>query len=322
MLETLPQIWPESLGDDLRNCLEELALPFGPDPYWPKWNNHWWRLTLLLELGVLKEVPMQVLEAFADQLDSHYLHQFPLLESELPADCDPYGNILCHCALGTAVQILLAGGIAVWERLPWLYDWLFRYQLPDGGFNCDEQAYTGSHKSSLVSTPPVLEAVLASRPAGDFTGPERQLLAAGLRYLLDHHLYQHRGGGTIHASWLQPLFPRFYEYDILRGLSLVTRLCETLKSPLPWIQVAEAFHLLQEQAHPQLAPQPWYLAQQSTLIPQEPAAGWLRNQPVSLFPLLERIIDPGIGTLFVTRQWQDLCRGLDRLRHQGLIEGL
>lgn len=311
---------PAPLAKAVAACLDELAAPAGPDPYWPKWNTHWWRLALLLEIGAIQSVPSQVLEAFAAQLDKHYLHSFPLIESDLPPNCDPYRHILCHCALGTAVQILLAGGVAIWERLPWLYDWLFRYQLPDGGYNCDEQAYTASHKSSMVSTVPVLEAVLASRPAGDFTGPERSLLAAGLRYLLDHHLFQHSGGGgTLNAAWLKPLFPRFYEYDILRGLSLVTRLCSTLQSPLPWLSVAEAFQLLQEQVNNALIPQTWYLAQEKTLI--SGPESWLQGQPISLFPLLEEIIQPDVGAVFVTRQWQDLCRRLDLLRQQDLIEG-
>lgn len=93
-------------------------------------------------------------------LAGHYLPFFPLLESELPAGIDPYRQILCHCALGTAMQILQAGGRDPWQDWPWLGEWLSRYQLPDGGYNCDEAVYTQSQRSSLVSTLPVLEALL------------------------------------------------------------------------------------------------------------------------------------------------------------------
>lgn len=317
---------PAALEPARQICLQELRRPYGRDPYWPKWDNHWWRLALLLELGALGDLPSELSEAFAQALDSHYLHHFPVHEHEVPAGCDPYGDILCFCALGTAARILFACGVKVWERLPWLYDWLFRYQLPDGGYNCDEQAYTGSNKSSLVSTAPVLEAVLASRPQGDFTAEERNLLNRGLSYLLAHRIYQSRSGRTLEPAWLSPLFPRFYEYDILRGLSLVSRLCETLRQPLPWPQVSEAFQLLQNQQNGSasgLQAQPWYLAAQTTLVPaaRGEAEPWLRGQPVGLFGLLEQARQPAVASHYLAQEWQSLCRRLDRLRQQNLITG-
>ncbi|MEZ0371804.1 MAG: hypothetical protein ACAI44_22120 [Candidatus Sericytochromatia bacterium] len=323
MRETQPENpLPAQLVPYLAACRAELGQPaetaWGPDPYWPKWDNQWWRLTLLLELG--EPLPEALAEAFATRLEQHYLHHFPLIESELPAGCDPYGQILCHCALGTAARILLAGGIDVWARLPWLYDWLFRYQQADGGYNCDEQAYTGSHKSSLVSTLPVLEALLASRLQADFTAAERDLLGRGVDYLLAHHLYQRRGGGIIEAAWLQPLFPRFYEYDILRGLSLVIRASLALRRPLAWPALAEAFQQLEDQLEAgRLQPQAWYLGEQKTLRPGP--EGWIRSQPVSLFPLLEQAIRPEIGREYITREWNILCRRLDELNTLGLLEG-
>lgn len=290
----------------------------GRDPYWPKWNQRWWKLALLLELGRCDEIPAEVLEDFVQELDSHYLHHFPLRETELPAGCDPYRQILCHCALGTAAQVLLAAGVNVWERLPWLYDWLWRYQLPDGGFNCDEQAYTHSRKSSIVSTVPVLEALLLSRPAGEFSPAERELLGAGLDYLISHRLFRSSRGALIEEAWLQPLFPRFYEYDLLRGLQLVTRLSLALERPLPQAAIAEALTRLENLTDDGvLRPQSWYPGEHTTLA--EGPDGWRPGEPALRFPLLERAIAE--GREFITRQWQQVQSELETLRARGLLTG-
>lgn len=294
-------------------CLQELAAPYGADPYWPKWDTHWWRLALLLELGALDRVPPELAENFAARLDSHYLHHFPLRESELPPDCNPYGQILCHCALGTAAQILLGCGIQVWERLPWLYSWLFRYQLDDGGYNCDEQAYTGSGKSSLVSTVPVLEALLASRPDGPLDERERTSLQAGLDYLLDHRLFQRRSGEVINQAWLRPLFPRFYEYDILRGFRLALNLSERLQVPLPWSALTEAYELLNRNRQPQA----WYLLDEQTLVP---APGDWQREPIRRFDLLELARGPHVSGACITAEWAGVQTRLTSLRARGLIQ--
>lgn len=302
----------------LIQTLEELTAAPGPDPYWPKWNNRWWRLALLSEMDQIKRVSPAEIESFADELDQHYLHHFPLKESELPAGTNPYGDILCFCALGTAARILAEAGINPWQRLPWLKGWLSRYQLPDGGYNCDEQAYTGSCKSSLVSTVPVLEALLASQ--SEFNPEEQDILLKGLNYLLEHRLFQRRQGGVIHQAWLKPLFPRFYEYDILRSLRLVCKLAIALNQPIAQAAIQEALEILRAQTiKGELEPQEWYLAQERTLVPQPEPAEWLRSQPAELFALLEYVIQAQIGRKFIGRQWQELQTDLQKLEVQGLL---
>jgi len=130
------------------------------DPYWPKWDSPWWRMTLLWELGLARLIPPPVVEAMVNAVDTHYLRLFPVREEELPPGCDPHRQVLCHCAAGTMMQVLYACGVDLDVRLPWMRPWLHQYQLPDGGLNCDEGAYVTSLKSSTVSTLPPLEAVL------------------------------------------------------------------------------------------------------------------------------------------------------------------
>jgi hypothetical protein len=45
-----------------------------------------------------------------------------------------------------------------------------------------------------------------------------------MTYLLERGLFRSkRTGAVIDEAWLQPSLPRFYQYDVLRGLRLVAR---------------------------------------------------------------------------------------------------
>jgi hypothetical protein len=88
-------------------------------------------------------------------LNNHYLPVFPVREEELPPGVDPLGQIACHCQLGEMEQVLTACGVNVTKQIPFLRSWYTRYQLPDGGLNCDESAYIKDHPvSSIVSILP------------------------------------------------------------------------------------------------------------------------------------------------------------------------
>ena len=83
---------------------------------------------------------------------------------EVPEGTDPYRKIACLCAVGNIYQAMFSAGVKVDEELPWMREWFMRYQLPDGGLNCDEKVYTKPlPKSSIVTTLSCLEAVLFCR---------------------------------------------------------------------------------------------------------------------------------------------------------------
>lgn len=131
------------------------------DPYWPKWAAPWWDMTVLWELGHADRIPERAAQAMVDALNGHYLRFFPKTMDDIPAGADPYRHIACHCALGTMGQVLGAVGVPVFDAVPWLLDWMLEHQLPDGGLNCDEQAYTAAHPhSSVVSTLPAAPGAL------------------------------------------------------------------------------------------------------------------------------------------------------------------
>lgn len=213
------------------------------DPYWPKWDGPWWRMLLLFELGLAGRIPRDTAVALARKIDAHYLHHFP---TEPPPGVDPIAGIPCHCQLGNVYRVLHACGLDVDAELPWIRPWFLKYQLPDGGLNCDEAAYAKpTPRSSFLSTLPPLEAVLfcTERP---FTPEERRFLDRGREYLVQRELCRSlsRGLAVIDESWLRPAFPRFYFYDILRGLRYVVKHALRFREALPTSALLETLGVL------------------------------------------------------------------------------
>lgn len=217
------------VSDLVEDLLRRLAGPeslrsLERDPYWPKWDSPWWQMQLLHEMGLSSRIPRSVVDKTVEILKNHYLPFFPLREEEIPAGTDPYRRIACHCAVGGMYQILFAAGVDVDLELPWMRAWILKHQLPDGGVNCDEKAYLKSvPKSSVVSTLPCLEAILLRRDR-DLTEGEREFLERGAKYLRDRRLVRRASSDEIiDQDWLEIRFPRFYDYDFLRGYSFLVR---------------------------------------------------------------------------------------------------
>lgn len=285
---------------DSRPAQDSLAA----DPYWPKWDSPWWHMTLWYEMGLADRLPGTVLTRFLKAFRDQYLDFFPLTENEVPSGKDPIRNVACHCALATVFKITAAAGLDPDQEIPWARGWFLRYQLPDGGWNCDEAAYLRpSPKSSMVSTVPILEALLegTQRP---FSETERSALEAGARYLLDHRLFRRRGGAgeIINPAWLNLCFPRFYEYDLLRGLALLCRLETRLGRPLISGEADESLGLLKKARDPQTG---------NPLIGRRAWGGamtrfrdgdgvWSGKRPASSFPLLESVGVPGTPCQFLS----------------------
>lgn len=215
---------------ETRDALDAIAR----DPYWPKWDGPWWRMVLLWEMGLAPRLPKACVDALTRAIDSHCLHHFPIRADEVPPGVDPVRQVPCHCQIGTVYQVLAAAGADVDAALPWIRPWFLKYQLPDGGLNCDEAAYTRPvPRSSFLSTLPPLEAVLFCTPR-EFTPQERAFVDRGAHYLIRRRLCRSLSkGGVIDESWLKPCFPRFYFYDVLRGLRFLARWSVRFGQALP-----------------------------------------------------------------------------------------
>lgn len=215
------------------------------DPYWPKWNSPWWHMLLLHEMGLVKEIPQAAISKMVEVLKDHYLPVFPIKMEEVPEGTDPYRRIACLCAVGSIYQVLFDYGVDVDLELPWMKSWFLRYQLPDGGLNCDKKAYTRpTPKSSIVTTLPCLEAVLFCRKH-DLTSEEVEFLNNGASYLLKQRLFRRISSGEIiDKDWLEVRFPRFYEYDFFRGFYFLAKWREQSGFTIPDELVDEVEKLL------------------------------------------------------------------------------
>src|SRR5262249_25048269 len=127
------------------------------------------------------------------------------------------------------------------------------YQMADGGLNCDEGAYfvTGECPSSMVATVASLEAMLR----GDArTSEQRAFVDRAARVLIDRALVH--GSPTVYnaeervaaAAWPALAFPRFYFYDVLRGLAALVRWAEATGQAIPAAAVAAAVAAIVERA--------------------------------------------------------------------------
>ena len=199
-----------------------------------KWDGPWWHMATLCEMGESRKIPRSAAEGALELLKYGTWPRFVLTEEDAPrSEADRVKMDCCHCELGVFYMVLAACGFEVDRELPWIREWFLKHQLADGGLNCEASAYRGSGKSSVVSTLPPLEAVLlfTRRP---YTAAEAEFLDEGARYLIEHGLVCSKKDGTVlNREWLKPFFPRFFEYDILRGMYFLAEWSRRRKKRLP-----------------------------------------------------------------------------------------
>jgi hypothetical protein len=301
------------------------------DPYWPKWHSPWWHMVTLWELGEARQIPARIAAAMVEALDALPIKIFPIHPGEVPSP-EMWRLTTCHCALGSMVQVLTACGIDTFARLPWIEPWFLRYQMADGGLNCDDTAYLVAHEcpSSMVGTITPFEAMLlgpssaASSPAPD---PEREtFLDRAAKFLIERRLMD--GSPTAHnaaerdreALWLAPCFPRLYYYDVLRGLAALVRWAHGRGRSLPrrsiegvvtHLAVAFPDGVIQRRREGfSICPTTWRRSAQGA---------WLDDQPISRFPLLDAASAIGGPSAALTRQWSATRRTLIELDEAGRI---
>ncbi|MCE9584163.1 MAG: hypothetical protein K8T20_16890 [Planctomycetes bacterium] len=306
-----------SLESSIQSSLEFLESPealasLERDPYWPKWDSPWWRMLLLHEMGLSAKIPAPAVEKLLEVASRHFIQFFPFRENEIPAGVDPYRHIPCHCALGSLYQMLHSCGVDVDAALPWIRPWFLKYQLPDGGLNCDEKAYTrDTPKSSIVSTLPPLESVLycTKRP---LTKAEEQFLDAGAAYLINHRLYRSmKTGGVINEEWLELGFPRFYHYDILRGLLFLAVWSERRRQVIPRRAIEEPLGLMRAKMKGKQLEASRVCHAGGTTMNIDGAGNWLRVD-AETFELLDRVSAPMTPNEWLTRDWSRVREILGR----------
>jgi hypothetical protein len=306
----------DGIADSVRYLESDAAVrSLEADTYWPKWHSPWWHMVVLWELGEARRIPERVQRAMVDGLNALPITIFPIQPEDTPPGVDAHRGSSCHCALGTIYQVLAACGLEVDRELPWAKPWFLRYQMADGGFNCDGAAYlTGECPSSMVGTIAPFEAMLL----GEWSLDQRAFLERGAAFLVGRELT--RGSDTVFnaeereaaPSWLLPCSPRLYFYDVLRGARALVRYIEaggglTASRPLTGVvrHLIAAFPdgivRVQRRAYDKL-----------TTLARGDDGEWHR-EPSSRFPLLEATSIVGAPSATLTRQWSELRQAIDRL---------
>jgi len=234
-------------------------------------------MVLLWELGEAARIPQRAARAMVDGLNALPVHLFPIREGDWPDGAERARGASCHCALGSMDQVLTACGIEVDRELPWVLPWYLRYQMRDGGLNCDETAYlvTDECASSMVATVPIFEAMLR-RGASAW-------LDRGAAFLVERALYL--GSPTRHNA-------------DERAAAALVRWAELARLPLP----VQALGILA-----QLPRDP--VMRVARTVPamgtwRDHAGTWQREQSTGTFPLLAAVSELGAPSARLTAEWQ------------------
>ena len=315
----------DALADTERYLASDEALAsIAADTYWPKWHSPWWHMVLLFELGEAERIPPRIVRAMIDGLNALPLHIFPIKPGDAPDGYDPRRDISCHCALGSIAQVLATCGIDVDRELPWIKPWFVRYQMADGGLNCDEAAYliAGECPSSMVGTVAPFEAMLQ---LGASTPEQAAFIERAAKFLVERKLA--RGSRTAHnaeeqrreASWRELCFPRFYFYDVLRGASALVRWAAA--SPdrrIPVLAIADVIdHLVRSAPDGIVRTQRLAYAGCGTM--EKLGGTWVHSPNASTFPLLRVTSEIGTPSPAATREWQTLRAQLRELVARGQL---
>jgi len=297
---------------------ESAAQSLEADPYWPKWDSPWWHMLLLHEMGETKSIPEKIIRAHIAALDKMPLKIFPIQPGEMPLNIDPYRETPCHCQLGNVYQVLAAWGVDVDKELPWIRPWFLRYQMADGGMSCDNEAYLVKDEvpSSMVGTISAFEAVLLYTPR-PWTPEEKSFLDRGAQFLIGRKLMH--GSSTKHNAeeresaekWLKLCFPRFYLYDVLRGLTALLVWSEKTKQSIPMEAIRNVVDYLSERfPDGKIQCERYSFDGVGTILPA-PMGEWIRGQSATFFPLLAKTSALNEESPFLSKQWADVKQLID-----------
>jgi len=218
-------------------------------PYLPKYKSTYWQIMILGLLGMDKshERVQRACEFVLNlQLDeggfSAYTKKTALneydwmrtkvtLKEKLPPDSNSWAQsvVIEHqysCLTGNLCAALLRLKYYKDPRLVKALNWLVKIQNRDGGWLCPYwKAHIKDTHGCFYGTICPLEA-FSEVPQEERTHEMEQAIRRGAEFLLMHRLFKadHHGYRVINRQWLKFSFPWFYGYNVLRGLSVLTKL--------------------------------------------------------------------------------------------------
>jgi hypothetical protein len=286
--------------------------------YSPKWTSPWWHMMLLFEMGRAEEIPKEPVLKLVEFLRETPLKIFPINDADFPE-----GNLeseyLCHCQVGNVYQLLYACGVNVDSEVQWLRPYMLKYQMADGGLNCDSSAYKveGECPSSMVAVISIFEALVKCTPR-EFTEEELIYLDRAAAFLMDRQLI-HGSTSAFNAEerdaaplWMLLSFPRYYFYDILRGLHVLLLWAEKLDRVVPIDCIKDACQHLQRR-FPDSVVTIERRAFDGRMTWDSSPSGEIYKRVASTFPLLDRVSIVGAQSTVLTEQYQDVNRLLKKM---------
>ena len=108
-------------------------------------------------------------------------------------------------------------------------------------------------------------------------------------------------------DWGKLCFPRYYLYDVLRGLNALTLWAEKTGQSLPKVAIQEAVESIQKIFPTGEVRIGRHSFEGTGTILQNENGEWIRRQPASFFPLLSKASEIGSVSPFLSKQWAE-CR--------------
>jgi len=298
---------------------EKALLMIERDVYWPKWDSPWWYILLLEETGRLAEVPVDAFKELLTCADRQYLKVFPVREEDVDGPVNGYTEVMCFCFLGGLMKVASKLDFDVFAHVPWAKNWLARYQLPDGGFNCDESAYTGSGKSSLISTTVMLEGMIEYAKFTKDIESYAANMQKAVSYLLKHQVYLSTAGKEIpDTSWDKIIFPRFYEYDFSRGLEAIFDFLLLTGKKVRGVAIERALAILRQKTDSGLA------HSEKQWMSEEKTVSYYIEKPIVFkdmanMPLIMKKLNSSADNEFVPAMLARVSRKHEEVKSRGLI---
>ena len=218
------------------------------EPYLPKYKSSYWQVMLLGMFGMnrsnsqIENAVNHILDfqheegGFVEFMEKGARKEYefvrkrnlakkkvtPSFEEWAPAKIR---EMELSCLTGNVALALIRLGYSEHRAMGDALKWLVEIQNDDGGWLCP---YWGAHKNDkhgcFMGTITPLDA-FSETPKKQLNSSMRRAIKRGGEFLLMHRLYKsdHNEFRVIREQWLRLTFPQFF-YDIVRGLSVVTKL--------------------------------------------------------------------------------------------------
>jgi GNAT superfamily N-acetyltransferase len=179
----------------------------GKSLYTPKYTATNWRMIVLSDLGLSRDVP-----AVRESCEL-WMERFALEGGGVGGNSKGKGH---HCVVGNMTRALIRLGYVDDRRIRRSLEWLVETAHPNGGWSCFADYWPGRNLDSWEGL-----SAFAVYPRARWTGPMQRCVERAAEFFLDRELHRQ---GARYPPWYRTHYPVHYYYDLLVGLDLLTSL--------------------------------------------------------------------------------------------------